>query len=175
MDRRRFVHVAASAPLVVAAGPGGAAATADATGRTPDYLAITRAMITAWRSKDLEGMLGHIDDDIVWHSHVGSPPVLGKAAMREFAAKLTAQMNDIRWRIFDVAQNGNRLFLEGVDDFVTAEGRRVVLPYAGVLSFRGARISEWRDYFDRALFDRLKAGEPLPQYLQALTTREALF
>ena len=63
------------------------------------------------------------------------------AAMREFAAKLTAQMNDIKWRIFETATSGNRVFLEGVDDFVTNEGRRVVLPYAGVLAFKGERIS----------------------------------
>jgi limonene-1,2-epoxide hydrolase len=67
------------------------------------------------------------------------------------------------------------VFLEGVDDFVTNEGRRVVLPYAGVLAFKGERISEWRDYFDRAVFDRLKAGEPMPDYLQALADRPALF
>jgi limonene-1,2-epoxide hydrolase len=152
-----------------------AAGSAVAAPAAPDYLAITQKMITAWRGKDLEGMLVHIDDDIVWHSHVTSPPILGKVAMREFAGRLTAQMNDIRWRIFDSAQNGNRLFLEGVDDFVTNEGRRVVLPYAGVFVFKGERISEWRDYFDRAFFDRLKAGEPLPDYLQSLTTRAALF
>ncbi len=46
---------------------------------------------------------------------------------------------------------------------------------AGVLAFKGERISEWRDYFDRALFDRLKAGEPMPEYLQALADRPALF
>ena len=59
--------------------------------------------------------------------------------------------------------------------FVTTEGRRVVIPYAGVLAFRDGRIVEWRDYFDRALFDRLKAGEPLPAYLETLANRPALF
>jgi hypothetical protein len=29
--------------------------------------------------------------------------------------------------------------------------------------------------FDRAVFDRLKAGEPMPDYLQALADRPALF
>ncbi|MGB7738327.1 MAG: nuclear transport factor 2 family protein [Steroidobacteraceae bacterium] len=168
MDRRLFMQASATVPLLAA----GSVATAAAA---PDYLAITQKMITAWRGKDLEGMLVHIDDDIVWHSHVGSPPIVGKAAMREFASKLTAQMNDIKWRIFETATNGHRVFLEGVDDFVTNEGRRVVLPYAGVLAFKDARISEWRDYFDRAVFDRLKAGEPMPDYLQALVDRPALF
>jgi len=168
MNRRRFIQTTAAVPLAAAAGTAAASAASD-------YRAIAQAVIEAWRGKDLEGMLSHIDENIVWHSHVSSPPIVGKAAMREFAGKLTAQMNDIRWRIFDTAQNDDRLYLEGVDDFVTTEGRRVVLPYAGVLVFRGALISEWRDYFDRAFFDRLKAGEPLPDYLQPLTTRKALF
>ena len=168
MDRRLFMQASAAVPLLA----GGSAVAGTAV---HDYFAITRKMITAWRAKDLEGMLVHIDDDIVWHSHVGSPPIVGKAAMREFAGKLTAQMNDIKWRIFETASNGNRVFLEGVDDFVTNEGRRVVQPYAGILAFKDARIVEWRDYFDRALFDRLKAGEPLPDYLQALADRPALF
>jgi limonene-1,2-epoxide hydrolase len=168
MDRRSFIQASATVPLAAA----GSVAAAEPR---QDYLAIVSAMITSWRNRDLEGMLSHIDDDIVWHSHVGSPPFVGKAAMRDFATKLTAQMNDIRWAIFDCAQHGNRLFVEGVDDYVTAEGRRVVIPYAGVLAFKGDKISEWRDYFDRALFDRLKAGEPLPDYLQALTKRTPLF
>ena len=168
MDRRLFMQASAAVPLL-------AAGSAVAATAKHDYFAITRKMITAWRARDLEGMLVHIDDDIVWHSHVGSPPIVGKAAMREFASKLTAQMNDIQWRIFETATNGNRVFLEGVDDFVTNEGRRVVQPYAGILVFKDARIVEWRDYFDRAVFDRLKAGEPMPGYLQALAERPALF
>ena len=95
--------------------------------------------------------------------------VNGKPAMKQMMEALAGQMNDVRWRIFQYAQNGDSVFLEGVDDFVNPEGRRVVLPYAGVLMFRGALISQWRDYFDRGLFDRSKAGEPLPDYLKVLT------
>jgi limonene-1,2-epoxide hydrolase len=168
MDRRLFMQVSAAVPLLA----GGAAV---ASAGTHDYFAIAQKMIVAWRGKDLEGMLSHIDDDIVWHSHVGSPPIVGKVAMRDFASKLTAQMNDIKWRIFETATHGNKVFLEGVDDFVTGEGRRVVQPYAGILVFKGERVSEWRDYFDRGLFDRLKAGEPMPDYLQVLADRPALF
>jgi limonene-1,2-epoxide hydrolase len=50
-----------------------------------------------------------------------------------------------------------------------------VVPYAGVLRFRGALIAEWRDYFDRNLFNKLKAGEAAPDYIAALSTRPALF
>jgi len=37
--------------------------------------------------------------------------------------------------------------------------------------FRGGLLSEWRDYFDRALFNRLKAGEPIPPDTAALADR----
>ena len=169
MDRRRFVKSAAAVSLATGA------ASAEAKSGKPDYLSVAKAMITAWRAGDLEGMLTHIADDIVWHSHVGSPPLVGKPAMKEFATKLMGIMKDVRWRVFGTAQHHDRLYLEGVDDFVGSDGRRVVIPYLGVLVFRDMKVTEWRDYFDRALFDRLKAGEPLPDYLKALTERPALF
>ena len=169
MNRRTFLHSASAASGVVAAGAAGADVTPGS------HLDVARQVILAWRRKDLDAVFGHIHDDIAWHSHVGSPPIVGKAAMREFATGLTAQMKEVRWRLFEVAQSGDRLHVEGVDDFDTPDGRQVVVPYAGVFAFRDAKIVEWRDYFDRALFDRLKAGEPLPAYLEALTRRPALF
>ena len=169
MNRRRFLEASTVASGLLATG-GVASA-----GTVTDPLQVLREVILAWRRKDLEAMLQYIDDEIAWHSHVGSPPLQGKAAMREFATRMTTQMKEIHWRLFEVAREGDRLHVEGVDDFVTTEGRRVVIPYAGVLAFRDGRIVEWRDYFDRALFDRLKAGEPLPAYLEAVANRPALF
>ena len=169
MNRRGFLEASTAAASVLAAPAMGA------TGTTTDPLQVLREVILAWRRKDLEAMLQYIDDDIAWHSHVGSPPLQGKAAMREFATRLTSQMQEIHWRLFEAARDGDTLHVEGVDDFVSTDGRRVVVPYAGVMRVRDGRIVEWRDYFDRALFDRLKAGEPLPVYLEALANRPALF
>lgn len=172
MDRRRFIHSTASVTLAAAA-----AGTEAATRKTPmpNYIDQVQAIITAWRRKELDAMLGMVTDDIYWHSHVGSPPTVGKGAMAELMKVLATQMNDVKWRIFHYAQHENRIFIEGVDDFVAADGRRVVLPYAGVMAFRGTLVSEWRDYFDRGLFNRLKAGEAPPDYIEALTSRKALF
>jgi limonene-1,2-epoxide hydrolase len=169
MDRRRFVQTAAVLPL--AAG----ASVAQAKSGKPDYLGVVKSIILSFRAGDLDGMFSHIADDVVWHSHVGSPAFVGKPAMRAFATKLQAMMKDVKWRVFDAAQHHDRIYLEGVDDFVTPEGRRVVQPYLGVMVFRDMKVTEWRDYFDRGLFDRSKAGEPLPDYLQVLTERPALF
>ena len=172
MDRRHFLQTAAVATATATLG---ATSSAEAKPDRFDALAVVREIILAWRRKDLDAMLEHVADDISWHTHVGSPPVVGKQAMREFATTLGASMSDIKWRIFEAAQHENRIHLEGVDDFVTAEGRRVTIPYAGVMAFRDGKVTEWRDYFDRATFDKLKAGEPMPDYLAALANRTPLF
>lgn len=167
MDRRDFL---VTAPLITAAG----AVSAD-TGAHGAHFATVKAVITGWRRGDLKSVLELCADDIAWHSHVGSPPILGKPAMQKFMEALAGQMREVRWRIFHYAEAGDTAFAEGVDDFVTPEGRRVALPYAGILRFRDGRITEWRDYFDRGLFDRLKAGEEPPPYIAALAAREPLF
>jgi hypothetical protein len=55
-----------------------------------------------------------------------------------------------------------------------AENRRVAIPYMGIMAFRGTLICEWRDYFDRGLFDRLKAGETPPPEIAELLNRPAI-
>jgi len=172
MDRRRFIHSTATITLVAAA-TGAQAATRKPA--MPNYFEQVTTLINDWRRKDIKAVLSRVTDDIAWHTHVGSPPVVGKAAMEQTLNTLAVQMNDVKWRIFHYAQHDERIFLEGVDDFVNPEGRRIVIPYAGVLAFRGTLVSEWRDYFDRNLFNKLKAGEAAPDYIDALTARKALF
>jgi limonene-1,2-epoxide hydrolase len=172
MDRRRFIHTTASITLVAAATGAHAAKRKTAM---PNYIEQVTTLITDWRRKDIKAVLSRVTDDIAWHTHVGSPPVNGKPAMEQVLNTLATQMNDVKWRIFHYAQHDERIFLEGVDDFVNPEGRRIVIPYAGVLAFRGGLVSEWRDYFDRNLFNKLKAGEPAPDFIDALTARKALF
>jgi limonene-1,2-epoxide hydrolase len=170
MDRRHFIQGPAVAALLAVAG---GAAARDKSGSKK--LERVTALVKDWRRKDIEAVLARVTDDIVWFSHVGSPPINGKAAMRQVLTSLGAGMNDVRWRIFDYAENDKTIFLEGVDDFVSAEGHRVVIPYAGLMTFRDGLVAEWRDYFDRAVFNKLKAGEAMPDYLEKLANRKALF
>jgi limonene-1,2-epoxide hydrolase len=130
------------------------------------------ALIAEWKRKDIDAVLARVTDDVAWHTHVGSPVVHGKAAMRSFLETMAAGISDNRWRIHHHAVSGNRIFLEGVDDFVLVkEQRRVAIPYLGTMVFRGGLISEWRDYFDRGLFNRLKAGEAAPPEIAALAAK----
>ena len=166
MNRRTFVKATGAASLT-------AAAAADAA--TSPHLDAVLGLISDWRRKDIEGVLSRVTEDIVWFSHVGTAPKIGKKAMREFLIPFGAALSDVKWRIFGHAISGQQIFVEGVDDFVLiAEKRRVAIPYAGVMTFRGSLISEWRDYFDRGLFDRLKAGEPSPPEITKLLDRPGL-
>ena len=171
MNRRSFIRISGSAAL--AASP---AAVVSAAGRAKmadkHYINAVTGLISDWRRKDIDAVLARVADDIVWYNHVGSPPKHGKAEMRALLEPMAASITDIRWRIFNHAVDDNRIFLEGADDFVLiAEKRRVAIPYMGIMNFRGSLISEWRDYFDRALFDRLKAGEPTPPEIAVLLDR----
>ncbi|WP_296596546.1 nuclear transport factor 2 family protein [Phenylobacterium sp.] len=133
---------------------------------------ILQKVIAAWQAKDIERVLSFMADDIVWHYAVGSmPPVRGKAAARKLLQRFQGDMHGIHWRIFAHAEAGDRLFVEGVDDYTTPEGRRVATPYAGVLDFDGDLIVGWRDYVDLGVADAQKAGQPFSRQVLELLDR----
>ena len=129
-------------------------------------------VIEAWQAKDIERVLAHMDDDIVWHyAAAAMPPVRGKAAARKLLNRFHGDMHGIQWRIFAHAEAGDRLFIEGVDDYRTTDGHRVAAPYAGVLEFRGDLVTGWRDYVDLGVVAQQKAGEPLTAQVEGLLDR----
>lgn len=133
---------------------------------------IFQRVIQAWQAKDIEGVLAHMDDEIVWHYAVAAmPPVRGKATARKLLQRFQADMHGIQWRIFAHAESGDRLFVEGVDDYTTTEGNRVATPYAGVLEFRGDLIIGWRDYVDLGVAAEQKGGAALTPQVEALLDR----
>ena len=133
-------------------------------------------VIDIWSTtQDIDGVLDHLSDDIVWHySAVTKPPKVGKAGAREFLEAFAGHVRNPRWRIFDYAERGNTLFVEGVDDFDTPDGKRIITPYMGVYEFDGDLICGWRDYFDRGVADAGAKGEALPDFAVALIDRSAI-
>jgi ketosteroid isomerase-like protein len=134
-----------------------------------------KAIIAAWKAKDVEGVLALMHDDIVWHFAVAAePPVVGKAGARKFTQRFGASMAEVRWRVFDYAESGDRLFVEGVDEFTTTDGKRVAAPYAGVLEFRDGLVIGWRDYVDVGVMAAQQAGAPISKQVAALIDRPAI-
>jgi limonene-1,2-epoxide hydrolase len=136
----------------------------------PRLYPVLTALIDAWHHQDIEGVLVHVTDDIVWRNSSGfAPAIRGKAAMRTALQGMAPVIKTNRWRIFDYAESQDRLFMEGVDEFWLQGGQHVAIPYAGVLEFRGLLIHEWREYFDGRLSAAGKAGEPVtPEVLDMI-------
>lgn len=132
-------------------------------------------LISAWKAKDIDGVLAFMHDDIVWHyAAVIAPPLKGKVKARKLLEGMAPQLRDVTWRIFDYAEKGDRLFVEGVDEYISAEGRLVSAPYAGVVEFRDGKIIGLREYFDMAAVTALKAGEDMKEHVRVMIAREAV-
>lgn len=139
------------------------------------HLPILLSLIERWKVKDIDGVLALMDDDIVWHYAAAiAPPVQGKAKARKLLERLAPQIGEVRWRVFDHAERGDRLFVEGVDEYVTPAGKLVSAPYAGVVEVKDGRIAALREYFDIGVVNALKAGEPMTEHVRVLLNREAL-
>jgi ketosteroid isomerase-like protein len=82
-----------------------------------------------------------------------------------------AGVGAVRWRIFTHAETADRLFVEGVDEYDTPNGKTIIAPYCGVIEFRGDKISGWRDYVDRSVIDDQKAGKAVPAQITELVSR----
>ena len=140
------------------------------------HIDVLKSIISAWKEKDIEGVLGHMDEAIVWHfAAAAAPPLLGKPAARRFLERFGADMGEVRWRIFDYAEVGDRLFVEGVDEYFTRDGIKVAAPYAGVLDFRGLLVVGWRDYVDVGVVAEQKAGKDISDQVKRLIDRPAIF
>jgi limonene-1,2-epoxide hydrolase len=138
-------------------------------------LEVLKAVIAAWTAGDIDGALSHMSEDIVWHYAAAvAPPARGKAKARKFLENFKAQLAEVRWRLFDSAESGSRLFVEGVDEYVAKDGAVVRAPYAGVLEFDGDLIVGWRDYVDVGVMEAQKAGTPASAWVMSLIERPAL-
>ena len=133
------------------------------------------ALIAAWKRKDIDAVLEFMDDEIVWHFAAGAePPLKGKTQARKFLSRFGAGMGEIRWRVFHHAESGDRLFVEGVDEFDTLDGKVVIAPYAGVIDFKDGRIVGWRDYVDLGVMTAQQAGQPITAQVKDLSSLPAI-
>jgi len=166
IDRRTFVSAAGAAGLAIAT-----PAAAKPKDSSANLYAILFAIIAAAKRQDADGILSHLSDDIVWQNSSGfAPAVVGKAQVRAAFESIFARVKDDNWRIFDYACSADRLFMEGVDEFIDREGTRVAIPYAGVLEFRGRLITKWREYYDGRLVALAKTSG-VPASVDAMIDR----
>jgi limonene-1,2-epoxide hydrolase len=107
------------------------------------------AIMRANEERNTDAFLSHLTDDVEYHYHVSSRPLLGKDWVRKFINKYRTYTADVLWRVDRTAENENCLFVEGCEEYTdTRTGKRVAHPYMGILEFRGDKVAKWRDYFE---------------------------
>lgn len=131
-----------------------------------------RRVIAAWHDADVEGVLANLHDDIIWNNSGGMrAPIRGKEVMRKTLEAMKGRIRNNRWRLFDVADADGKVWMEGVDEFDTADGKRVAIPYCGILEYEDGLIKHWREYFDGRLQEMHVAGEPVSEHVEAMLAR----
>ena len=124
-----------------------------------------RSVIHAWRRLDIDGVLSHVHDDLIWNNSGGlNPPLIGKAAMRETLEEFASITKEGKQRLFAWAEVGDTVWMEGVEEIIANDGRHIAIPYAGILDFEDGLIKNWREYFEgRILEDMMEGGEMSPE------------
>lgn len=132
------------------------------------HIEIVNGLIDDWKKGDIDGVLSRLCRDVEYHYLVGERPLIGKDWVRRFLQKFGAGQTDIQWRIVNHASDGDKMLVEGIDDYVDADGVRIRTPYMGIFEFRNGKICGWRDYVDTGLIAHAKSGRAFPEWLASI-------
>ena len=114
-----------------------------------DKLDTYKAMLKAAQSGDNDKFLDWCTDDIEYHYHVTTRPLVGKEWVAKFLNKYSDICSDVDLKIHRHAENDDCLFIEGYEEYTDLRtGTRVAHPFAGVVEFRDGKVCGWRDYFE---------------------------
>ncbi len=114
-----------------------------------DKIQIIEAIRAASLQKDHETFLSHLTDDVEYHYHMGSRPLMGKAWVQKFLTKYDAITKDVVWRIERFAEVGDCLLLEGYEEYTDMRtNEKIAHPYMSAIEFNGEKVAKWRDYFE---------------------------
>ncbi len=113
---------------------------------------IVNQFFDLWKSGDIAGAMGQCTEDAVW-DNVPMKPIEGKAAIEAFLTKFAKGMSDVHYDITYMMEEGDRLMIEGSENY-TKHGKKVSVPYMASFTFRDGKISSWADYFDLATVER---------------------
>ena len=111
-----------------------------------DAGSVVSAMIAAVEARDIETVLGHLADDVVY-DNVPMAAVRGHAGARSILGPLLQNASAVEWTVHRQAVNGDTVLNERTDRF-QLNGAWVEVGVAGVFVVTDGRITLWRDYFD---------------------------
>ena len=113
--------------------------------------------IEAWNQMDFDSISNSLDENIFYHN-IPMEPLNGKEAALSFLTGL-ADCESIFWELIFIAENGNAVLTERIDNFNYKDGRKISLPVMGTFEVKNGKIIKWRDYFDLSTFQKQIVGE----------------
>ncbi len=105
--------------------------------------------IDAWNRMDWDAIVGALAEDVVYHN-IPMEEINGREAAAAFIKGM--QPEAIHWEMISIAENGNKVLTERVDNFDLPGGKKISLPVMGTFEIEDGSIKAWRDYFDLATF-----------------------
>ena len=72
----------------------------------------------------------------------------GKAAAEGFIRGMAPK--SVNWEMLSIAENGNKVLTERVDNFVMMDDKPMSIAVMGTFEINDGKITAWRDYFDLA-------------------------
>ncbi len=104
-----------------------------------------RNFLAAWERRDTASIMERLAEDAVYHS-IPLTPIVGKAAIGQWVTKF-ADVPPGRLEIRHQVASGDVVMNERTD-YITINGKAVVLPICGVFEVENGHIKAWREYFD---------------------------
>lgn len=113
-----------------------------------DNRAVVKSLADAWAAKDIEAIMDHFTDDIVYHN-MPMEAAEGSDAVRGVIEGFLAMAESIVFDTLNEVADGDLVLNERVDTFVIA-GNPTPIHVMGIFELRDGKIARWRDYFDMA-------------------------
>ncbi len=110
---------------------------------------IVEAFIDGWNRMDWDAIDDLMAPDIFYHN-IPMEPLEGRAAASAFIRGMDPV--SVHWELLSIAENGNKVLTERVDNFELANGKKLSVPIMGTFEIENGKIQAWRDYFDLATF-----------------------
>jgi len=105
--------------------------------------------IDAWNRMDWDAVVAALAEDVVYHN-IPMEEIRGRDAAAAFVTSM--QPESVNWEMISIAENGNKVLTERVDNFDLPGGKKISLPVMGTFEIEDGAIKAWRDYFDLASF-----------------------
>jgi limonene-1,2-epoxide hydrolase len=110
--------------------------------------AVVQSMADAWGARDVDAIMSHFTEDIVYHN-IPMEPAEGTDAVRGVIEGFVAMAESIGFDTQHELAEGDLVMNERVDTFVIG-GTPTPIKVMGVFELRDGKIARWRDYFDMA-------------------------